>query len=97
MWFSAPATFTKLRRILYTNGMKKNRIIIILGILAFFVPQSEFTPNTKNFLIELMAAAIVILAILIERKDLFSIIWHKKSTVTPVAHTYVDHNGTAQK
>jgi hypothetical protein len=75
--------------------MHKNRLIIVLGILIFFIPQSGFTPTTKVFLIELLSAIIVVLAIMIERKGFFSILWHKKSTTTPVAHTYVDHNGTS--
>ncbi len=94
MWFWVPVIFTKLRRVLYTDFMHKNRIIIILAILIFFIPQSGFTPSTKVFLTELLSAGIVILAILVERKGFFSILWHKKSTVTPVAHTYMDHNGT---
>ena len=57
------------------------------------MPQSGFTPQTKSFLIEFLAAAVVILAILIERKGFFSMEWRKKNTTTPVAHTYVEHNG----
>jgi len=75
--------------------MHKNRIIIILGILIFFIPQSGFTPSTKVFLIELLAAAVVVLAFLIERKGFFSLQWRKKNTTTAVAHTYVEHNGNA--
>ena len=75
--------------------MHKNRIIIILGIIIFFMPQSGFTPSTKTFFIELLSAAVVVLAILIERKGFFSLQWRKKNTITPIAHTYVEHNGNA--
>jgi hypothetical protein len=74
--------------------MHKNRIIIVLGILIFFIPQSGFPPSTKVFLIEFLVAIVVILALLIERKDFFAVLWHKKTTTTPVAHTYVEHNGS---
>jgi uncharacterized membrane protein len=74
--------------------MPKNRIIIILAILIFLVPRwSGFTPSTKVFLIELLAVVIIVLAFLIEKKDFFSLLWHKKNTTTPVAHTYVEHHG----
>lgn len=75
--------------------MHKNRIIIVLGILIFFISQFGFTPSTKAFLIEFLAAVIVLLAFFIERKGFFSLQWRKKNTTTPVAHTYVEHNGTA--
>lgn len=75
--------------------MHKNRIIIVLGILIFFIPQSGFTPQTKAFLIEFLAAVVVILAFFIERKGFFSLEWRKKNTTTPVARTYVEHNGSA--
>jgi hypothetical protein len=75
--------------------MHKNRVIIVLGILIFFIPQSGFTPSTKVLLTELLAAAVVILALFIERKGFFSLQWRKKNTVTPVARTYVEHNGNA--
>jgi hypothetical protein len=75
--------------------MHKNRVIIILGILIFFIPQSGFTPSTKTFLIEFLSAAVVILAFFIERKGFFSLQWRKKNTTTPVARTYVEHNGNA--
>lgn len=75
--------------------MHKNRIIIIIGIIIFFIPQSGFTPTTKVFLIEVLAALVVILALFIERKGFFSLQWKKKNTTTPVARTYVEHNGTA--
>lgn len=75
--------------------MHKNRIIIILAILIFFIPQSGFTPSTKTFFIEVLSAIVVILAILIERKGFFSIQWKKKNTMTSAARTYVEHNGTS--
>jgi len=74
--------------------MHKNRIIIILGILILFMPELGFTPSTKKFLIQLFAAIVVILAFLIERKGFFAILWHKKNTITPVARTFVEHNGS---
>ena len=74
--------------------MHKNRIIIFLAILIFFIPQLGFTPPTKAFLTELLAAIVVVLAIFIERKGFFSLQWRKKNTTTPVARTYVEHNGT---
>ena len=73
--------------------MHKNRIIIILGIFLFFIPQLGFTPGTKNFLIEFLSALVVFLAIFIERKGFFSLQWRKKNTTTPVAKTYIEHNG----
>ena len=73
--------------------MHKNRIIIVLAILIFFVPQSGFFQNTKIFLIEVLSALIAILALMIERKGFFSLQWRKKSTTTPVAKTYVEHKG----
>lgn len=75
--------------------MHKNRVIIVLGILIFFIPQSGFTPTTKVFLIELLSALVVILAFLIERKGFFSLQWRKKNTVTPIARTYVEHDGNS--
>jgi lysophospholipid acyltransferase (LPLAT)-like uncharacterized protein len=75
--------------------MHKNRIIIVLAILIFFIAQSGFTPSTRAFLIEFLSAVIVFLAFFIERKGFFSILWHKKHTTTPVARTYVEHNGAA--
>lgn len=75
--------------------MHKNRIIIFLGILIFFIPQSGFTPTTKFYLIEILSAIIVFIAFFIERKGFFSVQWRKKNTVTPVAKTYVEHNGSA--
>lgn len=77
----------------HSNNMHKNRVIIVLGILIFFIPQSGFTPSTKVLLTELLAAAVVILALFIERKGFFSLQWRKKNTVTPVARTYVEHKG----
>lgn len=74
--------------------MHKNRVIIVLGILVFFIPQSGFTPSTKVFLIEILSAALVILAFMIERKGFFSLQWRKKNTTTPTARTYVEHNGS---
>jgi len=73
--------------------MHKNRVIIFLAIIIFFIPQSGFTPTTKYFLTEFISAAVVILAFMIERKGFFSLQWRKKNTTTPVAHTYVEHNG----
>lgn len=61
----------------------------------FLVEYLNFTPSTRKFLIELSAVVIVVLAFMIERKGVFSILWHKKNTVTPVARTYVEHNGAA--
>jgi hypothetical protein len=76
--------------------MHKNRIIIILGIFILLLASYlNFTPSTKRFLIELSAAAIVVLAFLIERKGFFSLQWRKKSTTTPIARTYVEHNGNS--
>jgi hypothetical protein len=74
--------------------MHKNRVIIILAILIFFIPQSGFTPSTKVFLIELLSGIVVILAFLIERKGFFSLQWRRKNTTTSVARTYVEHNGS---
>jgi len=74
--------------------MHKNRIIIILGIFIILIEGwSGFTPDTKRHLVEIFAAIIVILAFLIEKKGVFFLDWHKKSPVTPVASTYVEHNG----
>jgi len=73
--------------------MHKNRIIIVLGILVIFIPQSGFTQFTKISLTEILSAAIVILALMIERKGFFSLQWRKKNTTTPVAKTYIEHNG----
>ena len=75
--------------------MHKNRIIIILGIfIILFAGWFNFPPDTKKYLIEIFAAIIVILAFLIEKKGVFSLDWRKKNPVTPVASTYVEHNGT---
>ena len=74
--------------------MHKNRVIIILGIFIILIEGwSGFTPDTKRYIIEIFAALIVVLAFLIEKKGVFSLDWHKKSPVTPVASTYVEHNG----
>lgn len=75
--------------------MHKNRIIIILGIFIFFLASGYlgFTPNTKRFLIEISSAAIVFIALFIERKGFFSLQWRKKNTTTSVAHTYIERNG----
>ena len=74
--------------------MHKNRIIIALGILIILMQESGFEHSTKTFSILVFAALIVVLAFMIERKGFFSLQWRKKSTVTPVAKTYIEHNGT---
>ncbi len=74
--------------------MQKNRIIIILGLFIVILPELGFTPSTKKFLIQAFAALIVILAFMVEHKGVFSMQWRKKNPVTPVANTYVEHNGT---
>ncbi len=75
--------------------MHKNRIIILLGILILLLPELGFTPSTKKFLIQFFAAVVIVLAFLIERKGVFSIWWQKKDNITPVARTYVEHNGAS--
>ncbi len=61
-----------------------------MGIVIFFISQSGFTPGTKKMVIQVSAAAVVLLAIMIERKGFFSLEWRKKNTVTPTAKTYVE-------
>ncbi|HAO64992.1 TPA: hypothetical protein DCQ44_03365 [Candidatus Taylorbacteria bacterium] len=59
------------------------------------MPDLGFTPSTKVFLIKLLAAVVVILAFIVERKGILPMWLQKKNTVTPVAQTYVEHNGVA--
>ena len=73
--------------------MHKNRIIIILGILILLLPELGFTLPNTFLLIQFFAAIVIILAFMIERKGIFSILWSKKNTTTPVAKTYIEHNG----
>ena len=75
--------------------MHKNRVIIVLGILIILLSDSGFPPSTKSYLIQASAVLVVILAFLIEKKGVFTLNWHKKEPVTPVASTYVEHNGSA--
>ena len=56
---------------------------------------SGFPPYTKKYLIETFAALVVVLAFLIEKKGVFSLEWRKRSPVTTVASTFVEHNGTS--
>ncbi len=56
---------------------------------------SGFPPDTKKYLIETFAALVVVLAFLIEKKGVFSLEWRKRNPTTPVASTYVEHNGTS--
>jgi hypothetical protein len=72
--------------------MHKNRIIIVLGLLIFFLAEGllGFEPTTKRYLIEALSLIIVVLAFLIERKGVFFLHWYKKDPVTPVASTYIE-------
>ena len=73
--------------------MYKNRSILLLAIFILVVPYSGFP--FKSYLIAAAAALIAVISFIIERHITIPLHWYRRSHVTPVATTYIEHNGAA--